>query len=54
MYAADGSIAFTIEITGTQGRSDTTNRYDDYGDAVVGRVQMIVVTSVMDGAEREL
>ncbi len=51
-YAADGSIALTIESTVAPDGSLTTNRYDDDGDGVVDRVQTIAVTPITGGTEK--
>lgn len=50
-YAADGSIAFKLESTVSQSGSLTTNRYDDDGDGVVDRVQVISKSTNPDGSK---
>ncbi len=52
-YAADGSIAFTIESTVTPDGSSTVNRYDVDGDGVVDQVRTITITTVTGGSQKD-
>lgn len=52
-YNADGSIAFTMTSVAAGDGSHTENSYDDDGDGIVDRVQVIEVSAGTGGARVE-